>query len=107
MGLYIHPVSRLTLGAWFMPPAVVRVWNGEDWLDVTRHGAYDPPGLAHLAYPPFPDGLPRKPADLRPATQPDAWIAIDNDRLSAIRLDADRNRDEDRLMKAYWWLFEW
>jgi hypothetical protein len=49
-----------------------------------------------------PDGpLPSASPNLIPATQPDTFVAIDAERLNAIRMDAPRDRAQDRLMGAH------
>ena len=122
VGLYVHPLTNLTVGAWFLPKPLFAVWEGKDWrrvsLVVRQQGTEVErwkasamqvemrPGNAALLRGQRVGGeLPDKDSDVLPALAPDAFIAIDSDRLAHIRMDAPRDRDKDRFLGASWLQF--
>lgn len=108
VALYVHPQGHLVLGAWFVPRAVLRVWGGHGWIPVQPAPIPAADGETTLtqALGDTAGNLPDLSDNLVPATQPGAFIAVDTERLNAMRMDAPRNGDEDRLMGATWLAFQ-
>lgn len=109
VGLYVHPRSGLTLGAWFMPRPTLKVWREESWIPVRM--ATEPGTQMMMADRATTDTagkdlrpggpLPVGSDNLLPATMPDTFVSIDREGLSAMRMDAQRDRDKDRLIEGY------
>ncbi len=105
MGLYVHPASQLILGAWFMPRPVFRVWQRGEWAPVTESPEVTAATQDLKAL--LPGGpLPNNYANIIPAMVPDSFISIDATQLAAMRMDLERNRDNDRQIQAHWLTFQ-
>lgn len=87
MGLYVHPDTLQTVGIWFMDRAQVRVWSGRAWIPVDL--------------PEGPTGLPATRENLIPSMHDNGYIAIEAERVAALRLNARRDRDQDRNLTAF------
>ena len=89
VGLYVHPETLQTLGIWYLNPPVVRVWEEKGWVPVTLSGGRDV------------EGLPDRGRDFLPAQSDGSFVTVDVDRLAAIRMNARRDRDQDRALTAW------
>jgi hypothetical protein len=102
LGLYVHPLSNLTLGIWFKGMAEMHVWAGSQWQPVAAGLGMDQvtwdSGDDSVAGGPWPNLA----ENLIPALANDAFISIDGEQLARLRMDVPRNRDEDRLLGAHW-----
>lgn len=87
MGLYVHPDTLQTVGIWFLEQPQVRVWSGSAWIGVDL--------------PAGPTGLPATRENLLPSMHDDGYIAIEAERVAALRLNAQRDRDQDRKLTAF------
>lgn len=106
VALYVHPQSRLALGAWFMPRLTLRVWRGTGWAPVrlahqNAAGVTTTTSTSNIPVKGAGGPMPNAPENLVPAAQPDAFISIDAARFNAMRMDAPRDRSQDRLMGAW------
>lgn len=105
VGLYVHPQSHLILGALFMPQPSLRVWKEERWIPVRIPQEVEASLAETSATTQAGGALPNVSDNLVPSTEPDTFISLDAVGLSAIRMDAQRNRSEDHLLPAHWLSF--
>ncbi|HOR29318.1 MAG TPA: hypothetical protein PLG73_14995 [Candidatus Sumerlaeota bacterium] len=105
LGLYVHPFTDLTLGIWFMPGPILRIWNQRQWKPVMVPGV-ELREIRERRISTWPGGpLPDSSHNLVPSTEPGAFISLDSRHLTAIRLDAPRDREQDRLLQAHYLRF--
>ncbi len=90
VGLYVHPLTGQTVGIWFNETPRAGVWSGRDWIPV------EVPVEAHEA-----GAFPAWRRNLLPAMHRTSFISIDAADIAAIRMNANRDRQQDRNLAAW------